>query len=300
MKIIFVLFSATLLFSSCGTQRKIESARKTVNTFQDIRQRELQGLDSLNSIVVSKSNVRGIDGNTRTSLNSSLGKLRAAIDSASRNATVISEATQNKRDFKKRYNDEIRPRVIELDTFNSRYGRRVHVYAMLNDVVNISNYNLFNLAAFFDPGVYRIPANSYEKVKALFGPVIDTLASFSNKYKDVSHTASIVLQGFADATMVADSSDLYTTLAQMLHMENPGRQDLNRQLSQLRANELLRQLKFLIMQKAPNFSNFNRLRITYLAVGQGEEYPLPYITDYRDDDERRRIVLCYWSVLPEF
>jgi len=100
--------------------------------------------------------------------------------------------------------------------------------------------------------------------------------------------------------MVADSSDLYTTLAQMLHMENPGRQDLNRQLSQFRANELLRQLKFLIMQKAPNFSNFNRLRITYLAVGQGEEYPLPYITDYRDDDERRRIVLCYWSVLPEF
>jgi len=42
------------------------------------------------------------------------------------------------------------------------------------------------------------------------------------------------------------------------------------------------------------------LRIAYLAVGQGEEYPLPYITDYRDDDERRRIVLCYWSVLPEF
>lgn len=299
MRIIFVLFSALILVSSCGTQRKIESARKTVNTFQDIRQRELQGLDSLNSIVISKSSVRGIDASTSNSLNSSLGKLRAAIDSASRNANVITEATQNKRDFKKRYNDEIRPRVIELDTFNSRYGRRVHVYAMLNDVVNISNYNLFNLAAFFDPGVYRIPGNSYGKVETLFGPVIDTLANFSNKYKDVSHTASIVLQGFADATMVADSTELHATLSQMLRLETPTRQELNRQLSQLRANELLRQLKFLIMQKAPNFANFNKLRITYLAIGQGEEYPLPYITDYRDDDERRRIVLCYWSVLPE-
>jgi len=40
--------------------------------------------------------------------------------------------------------------------------------------------------------------------------------------------------------------------------------------------------------------NFN-----YYAEGKGEELPKGKITDYKVNDERRRVVLIYWTVLPE-
>ncbi len=292
-----LLVPAALL--SCTTQQKIRDARKTVRTFNALQQQERKDLDSLTAFAVTRYRTRSIDSATSNSLNRSFGKLKGRLDMASANAVVIENVLGSRRRFRKEYMKEIRPRLLELDTFNASAGKREQVYQMFTDALNMATYNLFSLAAFFDPGVYQIPANSFDKVKMLFDPVVDTVAAFSNRYNGINHTASIVLIGYADAAMITDSSDLHMTLKRMLRQESPSRQELNRQLSQLRAQELLRQLKFLVMQKASCFNNYKQLRMSYLAIGKGEELPLPYIADYRDYDERRRIVLCYWSVFPE-
>lgn len=35
-----------------------------------------------------------------------------------------------------------------------------------------------------------------------------------------------------------------------------------------------------------------------LPQGRGEEFPNPSVRDYKTDDERRRVVNVYWSLLP--
>ena len=77
-----------------------------------------------------------------------------------------------------------------------------------------------------------------------------------------------------------------------------GKEDLNKELSELRAMELIKQLTSMFKQKVSEIKNIDQLSVEYIGQGRGEEYPIPTIKDYKDDDDRRRIVLCYWAVLP--
>jgi len=276
----------------------MSNASRTITRFDQQQQQENARLDSMGTVIHTKADVKSIDSSIKIRLVEGKGKLKDSLSSMNTKADLVKSKLTSKRDFRKSYKTEIYPLLIELDTFNNRYSRRDHVYNMMEDAINIANYNLFNLAAFFDAGVYQIPPNAAGKVAMLFGPVIDSITRFSNKYNDVPHTASIVLLGYADAQAIGDSTALYSTLAGMLHKTSPERGEMNKQLSQLRAQELLRELKFLIVQKAGGFKSYNQLRLSYVAMGRGEELPLPHITDYHEDDERRRIVLCYWTVLP--
>jgi hypothetical protein len=54
----------------------------------------------------------------------------------------------------------------------------------------------------------------------------------------------------------------------------------------------------LYLKNAPDFKEADKLKIEYIGQGKGEALPIKSIKDYSDDDARRRIVLCYWVVLP--
>ena len=47
------------------------------------------------------------------------------------------------------------------------------------------------------------------------------------------------------------------------------------------------------------FANLQQLTVGYVSYGRGEALPFKNITNYTDDDERRRVVVFYWAVLPE-
>lgn len=83
----------------------------------------------------------------------------------------------------------------------------------------------------------------------------------------------------------------------MLNKTDAVKEELNKKLSELRALELISQMTRLFIQKTS--SSPAKLKVEYIGQGKGEEYPIPSIKDYRENDERRRIVLCYWSVLPD-
>ncbi|MBK7307969.1 MAG: hypothetical protein IPI88_13645 [Chitinophagaceae bacterium] len=74
---------------------------------------------------------------------------------------------------------------------------------------------------------------------------------------------------------------------------------MNQKISELRAKELIKQMTGLYFKKATGFTEVEKLKIEYIGQGKGEAYPVSGIKDYAVDDERRRIVLCYWVVLPD-
>jgi outer membrane protein OmpA-like peptidoglycan-associated protein len=154
------------------------------------------------------------------------------------------------------------------------------------------------MAVFFGPGEYIIPEEKYSLAKEYFSPVIDSLMKFSNKFSAVNRTASIVLNGYADATGIGEGSNLYNLLLARLNKTTATKEELNAALSDLRAENLRVFLNRLMDERKNDFLNLNALTFENIRRGMGEKLPDPKITDYTIDDARRRIVLCYWSVLP--
>jgi outer membrane protein OmpA-like peptidoglycan-associated protein len=166
-------------------------------------------------------------------------------------------------------------------------------------LLNLADFSLFSLAAFFGPGKYIIPEDKDQLAVQSFSPIIDSLINFSNRYSTVNRTATLVILGFADGAGFDTTSELYDTLITLAGKSEATKQELNQKLSELRAKELIKKLTTSFLQKAGSFQDPDKLKIEYLGQGKGEEFPLTSIKNYQDDDERRRIVLCYWVVLPD-
>jgi len=66
----------------------------------------------------------------------------------------------------------------------------------------------------------------------------------------------------------------------------------------LRTENLRLFLYKLMSGRTSEFMNFNTLTFENIKRGIGETWPDQGITDYKGDDERRRIVWCYRRVLP--
>ena len=58
-------------------------------------------------------------------------------------------------------------------------------------------------------------------------------------------------------------------------------------------------MKKIIEENKSQFQSLPSLHFNYYNYGRGEAYPNQNITNYQKDDERRRIVMFYWSVLPD-
>lgn len=170
---------------------------------------------------------------------------------------------------------------------------------MVKEAIGLKAFKLFNMAAFFEPGVYNIPPSAFSKIRQMFTPALDSLTSFSNKYSEMPKTARLVFVGYADESPIAEGGALYNDLSRLAGEQPASRQELNRVLSQLRASEMMQNLKILVPEKMANFISPQKLKFSYFNYGRGEAHPSTQITDYKPDDERRRIVMFYWAVLPE-
>lgn len=193
----------------------------------------------------------------------------------------------------------IKSRVFLIDSVvNKTAGARKYSFDMIEESLSISTKTLFSLAAFFGPGGYAIPEEKIEKARIYFSPVIDSLIKFSNKYADASRTATIIVNGYADATQITKGSKLYNELASSLKIVDPTKEQLNIRLSALRAEELSKLFAKTIEVKSGKFIALPKITFENLEVGRGEQLPDPTIKNYKVNDERRRIVIVYWSVLP--
>ena len=295
----YLLFSMIVLsLFSCVGARKMREVSTKLENLQTLQAGENNKVKTIGSTGDAKLADRKIDSNINNRLGQRISSMRKDMDSIGKEIADLKNLTNDKKTFRKNYKKELVPKLAQLDTFYRKYNDRLKIYLMMEDGLNTANYVLFDLAAFFGPGLYTIPPGQVQLAAQSFSPLIDSLVRFSNKYQDLSRSATLVILGFADGQDINHSGSLYDTLSGMLGKADATKGELNKKLSELRAIELIKQLTAIFIQKVPEIKNFDQLRVEYIGQGKGEEYPMPSIRDYKEDDERRRIVLCYWAVLP--
>ena len=285
------------LFSCVGAKKMREVSAK----LQDLEVQQSGESDKIKNIASTgeaKLAERKIDSNINERLDQRLSSIRKDMDSINKEIANLKSLTSDIKKFRKNYQKEIVPKLAQLDTFYKRYDDRLKIYLMMEDALNTTNYVLFDLAAFFGPGLYNIPPGQESLAVQSFLPLIDSLVKFSNKYQNISRTATLVVIGYADGQDINRCSNLYDTLSDLIDEPVATKQLLNKKLSELRAIELIKQLTAIFAQRVTTIKNLDQFNVEYIGQGKGEEYPMPSIKDYKENDERRRIVLCYWAVLP--
>ena len=177
--------------------------------------------------------------------------------------------------------------------------RNLEQLKLVVDVLETDKFKQFEAAAFFGPGSFVIKSADMPKVEAAFNPLINSIMDFVNKYRERDMTLTIVAKGYADATPISKGSSLYNSLQPVTGVPSPSRQDLNRALSRLRADEMSKHMRELLLRRdAELFSNTSNVSIDIVSQGKGEE--CPYINKPCNvaNDPNRRIVTFHWLVTP--
>ena len=87
-------------------------------------------------------------------------------------------------------------------------------------------------------------------------------------------------------------------LLDKLNKSEATNQELNKELSRLRAGSATIVIRQIITTEKNASDKLSKLSVEMLPQGRGEELPNPSVRDYKTDDERRRVVNVYWSLLP--
>jgi hypothetical protein len=239
-----------------------------------------------------------VDNSTAVKVDKRLAAYKRRIDSLSNEIKLAGQQLNSPVDTKKNFS-MVRTKILLIDSVvNKKAASREFVLQMISEGMEKSHPNLYKLSAFFGPGGYVIPPEKHSLAVEFFGPVIDSLIIFSNKYESVFRISSFIVRGYADATKIRPGSGLYKKLSLSLDKKDPSSAELNTALSLLRAEEISRVLSMLLKEKASEFKSITKIAFEAIEEGYGEKLPASTITDYKTDDERRRIVVIFWDVLP--
>lgn len=299
MKYIIIFITAVFFLYSCVGTKKITSAKNKLTGIEAQIQMENTEIKNINSEAHLKKAENKIDSNILGLIGKRLSSATNQLDASRLKALQLKEILNDKKSARKNYKTIVLPVLDSLQKQNDQYAQRLALYMMIKDGLHVADFKQFDLAAFFGPGKYQIPEDKVDIAALSFSPVVDSLMAFSNKYNTYSRTATLIILGFADGTGIKTEGELYYTLLDELRKPQAAKEELNQKLSELRAKELIKQLTNLYLKKAPGFKETEKLKIVYIGQGKGESYPIASIKDYSVDDERRRIVLCYWVVLPD-
>lgn len=287
------------MMASCVSNKKIAGAKDKLNAIEAQVQKENAEIKEIGTQAGEKLQANKIDSNILNRIDKRLNKSKAALDSSMLQVNQLNEILKDKKNTRKSFKTIILPVLDSLQKRSDQYAQRLALYMMIKDGLNVADFKQFDLAAFFGPGKYQIPEDKIDIAALSFSPVVDSLMLFSNKYSRYPRTATLIILGFADGTGITSGSDLYYTLLDELRKPQAEKEELNQKISELRAKELIKQLTNLYLKKASGFTEADKLKIEYIGQGKGEALPVANIKDYTVDDERRRIVLCYWAVLPD-
>ncbi|MBL7746572.1 MAG: hypothetical protein JNM19_04045 [Chitinophagaceae bacterium] len=294
----FLLIAVCAAGTSCIGAKKMDAARERLNTIKEGQRNEVNRLNQISANSSTRMNENKIDSVINSRFDYRVGRIHIEMDSVSGEINELDSLMAERKLFRQAFKKIIIPKLDLLDSFRLENAKRNQVYLMMEDGLNSATYSLFDLAAFFGPGKYAIPQEQEEITANSFAPLVDSVINFSKRYSKFSQTATLVILGFADGTGFDPESDLYAELAGLIGRVDVSKQELNQKLSELRAETLIRQLRSQFTKKMGGREETENFKIEFLGLGKGERFPFTSVTDYKEEDERRRIVLCYWAVLP--
>jgi hypothetical protein len=282
--------------SNLGAEKK--QLKAILGNADEQQKKDVKKIDGIGDV---KGNVLAsgkIDSTMASGVDTRLEKYLKRIDDNAKEIKLLEKRIGTPEDYAAN-SASIKSRVLIIDSVVNKSAKsRQYTFDMIEEGLQKSTKTLFSLAAFFGPGGYAIPLEKSEKARIYFSPVIDSLIKFSNKYAEIPRTATILVNGYADATQISVGSKLYKEMAKYLKVDAPTKAQLNVGLSSLRAEELSNLFTKTIKEKSSEFVALPKITFENIEAGRGEQLPDANIKNYKANDERRRIVIVYWSVLP--
>lgn len=152
MRYIIYLLVTGIIFSSCGTQKKMLATRDELEVIKKGQEKENAQLDTVARTIDTKLGEGKIDKNISFLIGKVLKKSQDKVDSATKDAALLDSLLTNKKNFKEQYKSFVLPYLDSLRKKNELYAERLSLYRMVEDGLNVANYQLFDMAAFFGPG----------------------------------------------------------------------------------------------------------------------------------------------------
>jgi flagellar motor protein MotB len=289
---LFLSLIISLSLFSCLPQKKIVSAKKDLTTVDSqlvVHSNQLKKLDAQRQ---NKQDQNEIDDTTNSRIQKFINKTNAEIDTLiNQNTILIGETVVNKDDWKRLLSTLSSSRIS-----SKKIGDKI---SFLSDLISRNMVVKIDQDVLFEPGKYTIAPAMANTIGKLFEPAAKEIDLFTRKYPDFPLSLVITAKGYADATSISEGSSLYRDLKDRLKLSNPnpGTKDLNKELSNARAQQVSELFKKFAAGRSADGSNLKN--VLYLYEGKGDRFPDPKVTDYKVDDPRRRVVLLFWSVFPD-
>jgi hypothetical protein len=297
MRKIILVFSIAFLAAStvsCVSKRKIADMNKSIEK----RKKHEQKLDStilaLNNFRTEKNAVGELDDKSNQSIKTILDLEKKGIQQRTDSLNKMQEMLSGKRVKVKEFKN-----MITLVTSGTTVvNQKAETINFVDKLLNQQTFIKFNTAAFFNAGGYKIPTEKMDEAKKVFSPIVDSLIVFVTKFPNIKLSTSIVASGFADGQGFGAGA-LVDELTANIGKAVATKEELNTELSKLRAEEVSGILMEIFKEKIKNMPSAAVFDTNFFKIGKGEDYPNKKITDYQTDDERRRIVVIYWNAIPK-
>jgi hypothetical protein len=291
---LFGLLVAIAVFQSCVSNKKIASLRQSVQTQQQMVSKLDSTISALNQFRNDKNQMGELDDTSSIAIKKILDietdSLRLKADSLSQMELKINGKRIKAREYKNM--------IIIVTNGTSLLSQKMETVDFVDQLLKQQTFAKFNTGAFFPAGDYIIDSSKMGEAKLAFAPIVDSLIAFVQRFPNFVLTSSIVSCGYADGQGFAPG-ELVTMLTNNLGKTEATKQELNLELSRLRAEQITSVLTEIYKEKIKQFPVGATMDTRFYDTGKGEEYPNKKVKDYQEDDERRRIVIIYWNSLPK-
>jgi hypothetical protein len=290
----FCILLSFFLLSSCISNRKISTLHLAIENQKKLEEKLSNTLQTLNKFREEKTAIGELDDTSSLAIKKLLDKevaySRYREDSLAKMQAKLSEKRVKIRDYKNM--------LTIITSGDSVIVLKMETVDFVDQLLKQQTFIKFNTATFFPPGGYIIPDEKKQDAKKAFSPLIDSLIFFVLRFPKFTLYPSIVASGYADGQGFAPGA-LVEKLNANLGKTDASKEELNMELSRLRASEVSGILYEIFKDKIAGLSKASMVESKFYQTGKGEEYPNKKIKNYMVDDERRRIVVLYWNALPK-
>jgi BMFP domain-containing protein YqiC len=289
---LFILaFFITALYS-CLPQKKISDNKKELAKLDSQLVKHSEDLKILDARRQQKEEQNEIDSAANSRIKKFIDNTNTEIDTLVRQNTLIINGTVvNREDW-----DRLRNVLARTRSAEQRINQKI---SLLEDLINRNMVVKLEQDILFEPGSYSVTPSVIRNMTMIFEPAVAEIDRFTKKYPDFPLSLVITFKGYADGTQIDESSSLYRNLKARLNLSGrePDNKELNKELSRARAEAVWNLFKEFAASKSDNGIYIQN--VLYLYEGKGEIMPDPKVSDYRQNDPRRRVVLLFWSIFPD-
>ena len=295
IKFFAAITTIVLLTTSCVSNRKIASMRKLIDEKRQSEKSLGTKIATLDEFRVNKSALGELDDKSNLSIQSVLDTQKKGVqqrtDSLNKMDAMLSSTKRIKiKDFKNI--------IIVVSVANDIITEKSESINFVDQLLKQETFVKFNSAAFFNAGGFKIPAEKMDEARLVFSPIVDSLIVFIKKFPKYKLNSSIIASGYADGTGFG-AGTLVDLLTSSMGKTVATKEELNSELSRLRAEEVSSILLEIYKERTKGLTETGQFNTQFFQIGKGEEFPNKKILNYTTEDERRRIVVIYWNALPQ-